>query len=854
MKALFTILTLILLMAGSLIAVEIEVGLAPWEMAFTSDGEYCYVSIEADNQVAVINTADQEVVETIDVGGQPRNICFTPDGEYAYLTCCSGFSNEVWRIDTETYEAEAVVMVGNNPTGIAISPNGEFLYVARYTAADVAVIRTADHVVLEYIEVGAWPFDVVYTPNQEEIWVVNFHGNTISIIDPENNQVVRTINGMHRALYMDFSTDGSLAYVTHPEDDSLSVISTDNYEVVTSIPDVGDYPLGIISDEGYIYVCNMLSHQLVRIDVEAYEIVDTIDFDDAYPWNIEINPVREEAYISCRVKDEDGNNLNGFIYVLDLVSPHGLPFADDFEDGLGGWTQYIQGNDVVITDDPVHGGLASADVYAEPAGDSRHGGLRHTFDAVDGIEITTWINMERYGRGDAPGSWGTGCPGYVLFGDLDVDNSRISITPNHEGRLRWLPQAGAYHDYYNFLSDVRLDLNTWYQYHIQYQNDYLRVRVRNEDGEVIIDGSAETEDFDINYVNLGAYCLSEAGHIYFDDFTISEWDDTKSGLIYDGNDRFVTFPYYEEMAIEDGDFSWVAYVKTDGEGNYEHFVIFANREDDVYHGSDYVHLRIIPETGVALFRYGGNREESVWGETDLQDDEWHQVAATRSGNVLSVYVDGELDGTEEFDDIQEVENEYGHRIGAYINPGGDPFRGAFQGSIDEVSVWSSALTEEDLQALMEACPEADAEGLVAYWTFDEGEGQVVHDMTENDLDGYLGISEDEDNHDPEWGDPHIFSVNDGGIEQIVTHFLLSSVYPNPFNSFTNISYSVAVPSNMSIRIYDLSGRLVETILDERQTAGKHLTYWNAAGVPSGLYIVQMEAAEFISTSKILLIK
>lgn len=222
-------------------------------------------------------------------------------------------------------------------------------------------------------------------------------------------------------------------------------------------------------------------------------------------------------------------------------------------------------------------------------------------------------------------------------------------------------------------------------------------------------------------------------------------------LNYDGDDRFVTFPYYEELTIEDGDFSWVANVKTDGQGNFESFLIFHNREDNVYHDGNYVGFVIEANTGFAKFRfYDGNEEKTVWGETDIQDNEWHQVAATRSGNTLSVFVDGELDGTESFNDIQGVENQYGYRIGARINPGGDPWRQAFDGSIDEVSIWDTVLSAGDLQDLIGNRPEPDADNLIAYWTFDEGEGQTVNDMTDNDIDGYLGFTGQEDANDPEW--------------------------------------------------------------------------------------------------------
>lgn len=61
-------------------------------------------------------------------------------------------------------------------------------------------------------------------------------------------------------------------------------------------------------------------------------------------------------------------------------------------------------------------------------------------------------------------------------------------------------------------------------------------------------------------------------------------------------------------------------------------------------------------------------------------------------------------------------------------------------------------------------------------------------------------------------------------------------YPNPFSLSTTIVYQIVVPGFVRLDIYSMDGRLVETLVNEYQTTGNHLTPWNTAGINSGLYL------------------
>jgi len=91
-------------------------------------------------------------------------------------------------------------------------------------------------------------------------------------------------------------------------------------------------------------------------------------------------------------------------------------------------------------------------------------------------------------------------------------------------------------------------------------------------------------------------------------------------------------------------------------------------------------------------------------------------------------------------------------------------------------------------------------------------------------------------------------------EIIPVKFELGDPYPNPFNPFTTIRLTVDARHTSLLRIYDISGRMVETLINEQIEPGQHEVHWNATGHPSGLYFITLTSGKFSQTKKILLLK
>jgi hypothetical protein len=84
--------------------------------------------------------------------------------------------------------------------------------------------------------------------------------------------------------------------------------------------------------------------------------------------------------------------------------------------------------------------------------------------------------------------------------------------------------------------------------------------------------------------------------------------------------------------------------------------------------------------------------------------------------------------------------------------------------------------------------------------------------------------------------------------------ILLQNYPNPFNPSTTIKYDVPKRSFTSLRVYDLLGNEVTTLVNEEKQTGTYEITWYAEGLPSGVYFYRLQAGDFIETKKMVLMK
>ena len=97
-------------------------------------------------------------------------------------------------------------------------------------------------------------------------------------------------------------------------------------------------------------------------------------------------------------------------------------------------------------------------------------------------------------------------------------------------------------------------------------------------------------------------------------------------------------------------------------------------------------------------------------------------------------------------------------------------------------------------------------------------------------------------------------VGEVGIKPAVPSDFILAAYPNPFNPRAVISMHYAVGRNTVLNIYNIRGILVDQLINGFVESGTHEMIWDASNMPSGVYIVKMQAGEYLHSQKIILMK
>ncbi len=100
----------------------------------------------------------------------------------------------------------------------------------------------------------------------------------------------------------------------------------------------------------------------------------------------------------------------------------------------------------------------------------------------------------------------------------------------------------------------------------------------------------------------------------------------------------------------------------------------------------------------------------------------------------------------------------------------------------------------------------------------------------------------------------IVSVKEIYSGNIPEEYFLSQNYPNPFNPSTKIKYSVPQSSTVMIKVFDILGNEIETLVNEEKPAGTYEITWNAESLPSGVYLYKLQAGSYVETKKMILMK
>ena len=305
---------------------------------------------------------------------------------------------------------------------------------------------------------------------------------------------------------------------------------------------------------------------------------------------------------------------------------------------------------------------------------------------------------------------------------------------------------------------------------------------------------------------------------------------------FDGTSKLISTDNYSLNQIDNGNFTFEAWVSGTVLNSSNHPTIFSNRASEnegikfFFHGywggsnskMLSVQLNSINYLIVNNGTYNG----------EILDGLCHHVAITKSGSLLTFYVDGISFGT------RTISGEVSTNSSQSIWIGQDQLvNSTFNGIISHLRIWNFALSEEQLNLSLN-CDSLNALNLVAYWKLNEGLGQKVQEFISGDFDN-LGNNQSMDASDPIWsGACCVLDTTDCSTVNIAPEdfeLLMPNVFTPNSDNINDLLTPIKISgvSELNCRILNRWGNTVY------QTSDNNIN-WTGEGFSEGVYFYLIE--------------
>ena len=257
----------------------------------------------------------------------------------------------------------------------------------------------------------------------------------------------------------------------------------------------------------------------------------------------------------------------------------------------------------------------------------------------------------------------------------------------------------------------------------------------------------------------------------------------------------------------------------------------------------------------------------AWYENDGNENFISHTITTVAGGLTVYAIDVDGDGDV---DVLSDSTYYDHFLVWYENDGNENFT-------PHMITWHPARLNTVYAVDMDS--DGDIDVLSAFgdlfwgyaigWSENDGNENFTHHFIQDPLDYYTSVFAVDVNGD---GDIDVLSasnfddkiawyenlspvgINDNNPLDIPVQFHLYSNFPNPFNSTSVIKYSIPQSSNVIIKVFDILGNEIETLVNEEKSIGIYKITWTADNLPSGIYLYQLRASSYLQTRKMVIMK
>lgn len=262
---------------------KLVTGSGPHEVAAAPDGSLAYVtnyggSLWGGDTITVIDLREQEVKTTFDLGSysRPHGVRVSRDGARVWVTAEG--AEAVLELDAQSGDLlKAWKTPGAGGHMLAVTPDEKKLYVANPAGGDVTVIDRATGSV-HVVETGPGTEGIDVSPDGREIWVGSNARSTLTVIDAATEKVVASFSyGGRVPIRVQFSPDGKEVWVSNNGSRTVTVLDAASREVLDTI-DLPGHPVGLYfaPDGKRVFVGVVTEHRVMVIDAGSREIITSI--------------------------------------------------------------------------------------------------------------------------------------------------------------------------------------------------------------------------------------------------------------------------------------------------------------------------------------------------------------------------------------------------------------------------------------------------------------------------------------------------------------------------------------------------------------------------------------------------
>ncbi|HKQ75997.1 MAG TPA: YncE family protein [Blastocatellia bacterium] len=280
--------------------------------------EVLVVSINGENQAALVDPATYKVLARLPTGINPHDIAVSADGRYAYVAVMGttqepGHSVTVLDLSRRAVKSAIELNPYNRCHDLRVSRNGARLWATCAPSKAVIEIDVSSGRIMRDWKLdqdGAWM--LVVTPDERKIYTANLEGKSVSVIDRRAN-TVRTLPFDSSQIGIDVAPNGREVWVHHKEKQELSIIDVTTDKVVATLPSSGQGfgRVKFTPDGKYVLVPQNESKNLAVFGAAARKLIANISL-SATPKVMTVAPDGKRAIITSPESD--------LAMVIDLVA------------------------------------------------------------------------------------------------------------------------------------------------------------------------------------------------------------------------------------------------------------------------------------------------------------------------------------------------------------------------------------------------------------------------------------------------------------------------------------------------------------------------------------------------------